>query len=55
MLKIIDKENSFKISLCYKYTLNDPYEKEKNEQKDNPISNLFSSFDEIKYIIKNLY
>ena len=53
MLKIIDKENSFKISLCYKYTLNDPYEKEKNEQKDNPISNLFSSFDEIKYIIEN--
>ena len=53
MLKIIDKENSFKISLCYKYTLNDPYENEKNEQKDNPISNLFSSFDEIKYIIEN--
>ena len=51
MLKIIDKENSFKISLCYKYTLNDPYEKEKVEQ--NPISNLFSSFDEIKYIIEN--
>ena len=52
MLKIIDKD-SFKISLCYKYTLNDPYENEKNEQKDNPISNLFSSFDEIKYIIEN--
>ena len=51
MLKNIDKENSFKISLYYKYTLNDPYEKEKVEQ--NPISNLFSSFDEIKYIIEN--